>query len=225
VRPILECVVANTDGTITAYYGYESKEPNPVTIPVGPANQFAPTPADRGQPTTFDPGTTPVWPSSAFFVTFSGASLSWTLNGITVTADANTTPCAYNIFIEKVWLDLRNRPAGVPSNLPSNYNITVTSSLGTAVCTYPTGTAPLVCVYDNDMPPATDNDGLWVLPGESYVVAENNLPPGTAPISGVGTFNPTDGYCVPGQGGVERYCTHRVNNRVGLPSFTALNDQ
>ena len=220
VRPILECVTANTDGTLTAYYGYDNNEPNAVTIPVGPANQFAPAPADRGQPTTFAPGTTPEWPNSAFFVTFSGASLSWTLNGTTVTATANATPCAYHIFIQKAWIDLRNRPVPVPTNVPSNYNITVTSSLGSAVCTYPTGAAPLVCVYTNTMPPATDNDGLWVLPGATYTVAENNLPPGSAPVSGIGTYSPTGGFCTLGQGGIARYCTHVVTNRVGLGSFT-----
>jgi hypothetical protein len=219
VRPILECVVANVDGSLTAYYGYDSDEPGAVTIPVGAANQFSPAPIDRGQPTTFNPGTTPEWPASAFSVTFNEAVLSWTLNGITVTADANTTPCAYHIFFEKVWLDLRNRPLPVPANLPGNYNITATSSVGTAVCTYPTGVEPLVCVYTNTMPPATDNDGLWVLPGQSYTVVENNLPVGSAPISGVGTFNPTDGYCTPGQGGVLRFCTHIVRNRVGPTAF------
>jgi hypothetical protein len=216
---VLECLVGNSDGTLTAHYGYINNEASPVSIPVGANNQFSPGPADQGQPTTFNPGTTPYWPESAFSVTFSSASLSWTLNGTTVTADLNSTPCAYQIFIEKLWFDLRGNPTGVPSNIPSDYNITVTSSLGTAVCTYPTGAAPLVCVYDNEMPPATNNDGLWVLPGETYTVVENNLPNGSSPISGVGEYSPTDGYCTPGRDGVARYCTHQVHNRVGRTAF------
>jgi hypothetical protein len=181
---------------------------------VGSNNGFSPAPQDQGQPTTFEPGRSPEWPSNAFNVTFTGTALSWTLNGITVTADVNTPPCAYRIFVEKAWFDLRGRPINVPANLPSNFYLEAVSSLGTAVCNYPTGSTTLTCTYTNNMPPANDNNGLWVRPGDTYTVTEYNLPSGSSIISGTGIFSPTDGYCVPGRDGVERFCTHTVRNRV-----------
>lgn len=43
VKPILECVSANSDGTFTAKFGYQNKNSVPVTIPVGgsPALQIS----------------------------------------------------------------------------------------------------------------------------------------------------------------------------------------
>lgn len=48
--------VDNHGSTFDAVFGYDSENPNPQTIPIGPGNHFSPAPGDRGQPTTFAPG-------------------------------------------------------------------------------------------------------------------------------------------------------------------------
>jgi hypothetical protein len=70
------CVV-NHGSTFDAVFGYRSRNRDPQTIPVGPANRFSPAPADRGQPTTFSTGRF----EEAVKVTGipSSVALSWTL--------------------------------------------------------------------------------------------------------------------------------------------------
>ena len=52
----VQCVQHNDDGTYDATFGYESRETENVTIPVGERNAFSPAPEDRGQPVVFKPG-------------------------------------------------------------------------------------------------------------------------------------------------------------------------
>jgi hypothetical protein len=81
VKPILECVFHDTGtgtgtGQYDALWGYTNTSTIPVTIPVGSQNSFSPSPADRGQVTTFSPGTH----DNVFVVSWSGASdLTWAL--------------------------------------------------------------------------------------------------------------------------------------------------
>ena len=56
VSPVLECVAAQPDGTFVAWFGYRNPNASPVTLAVGTTNRFTPTPANRGQPTVFQPG-------------------------------------------------------------------------------------------------------------------------------------------------------------------------
>ena len=99
ISPVLErggCVVANGNGTFTAYFGYSNPNSFAVTIPVGNDNKFTPNPQGRGQTTTFLPGRQ----TSTFSVIFSGGNLVWTLNGKTSTASSgrvcNQPPVAVN---------------------------------------------------------------------------------------------------------------------------------
>jgi hypothetical protein len=56
VSPIFEGWYRNPDGTYTLSFGYINRNSQEVLdIPVGPANQFTPGEADRGQPTHFLP--------------------------------------------------------------------------------------------------------------------------------------------------------------------------
>ena len=55
VRPVLECVRNNGDGTYTAFFGYKNENNVSVYIPVGNKNKFTPTPQDRGQTRVFLP--------------------------------------------------------------------------------------------------------------------------------------------------------------------------
>uniref|UniRef100_A0A832G1G7 IPT/TIG domain-containing protein n=1 Tax=Ignavibacterium album TaxID=591197 RepID=A0A832G1G7_9BACT len=89
VRPVLECVKNNGDGTYTAFFGYKNDNNVSVYIPVGNKNKFTPTPQDRGQPRVFEPGRH----YKVFTVNFNGSNLVWTLNGRTSTASSNSEPC------------------------------------------------------------------------------------------------------------------------------------
>jgi len=89
VRPVLECVRNNGDGTYTAYFGYKNENTVSVYIPAGSKNKFTPTPQDRGQTKVFLPGRK----YKVFTVNFNGSNLVWTLNGRTSTASSNSAPC------------------------------------------------------------------------------------------------------------------------------------
>jgi hypothetical protein len=89
VRPVLECVVDNGNGSYTARFGYKNENLFDVTIPVGAKNKFTPAPENRGQTTTFVPGRQ----RNTFTVTFDGRPLVWTLNGRTSTASSRSRRC------------------------------------------------------------------------------------------------------------------------------------
>jgi hypothetical protein len=93
VVPLLECIKSNVDGTLTAFFGYKNPNSFLVEIPVGEQNQFAPGSKDRGQPTKFEPGQTPAYPVISFMVEFETESITWTLDGGSVTASANSDYC------------------------------------------------------------------------------------------------------------------------------------
>jgi hypothetical protein len=232
VKPILECVADNQDGTYTAYFGYLNENDFAVTIPVGDENKFSPTPQDRGQPTTFEAGRTPYWPDAAFGVEFDGNNLVWTLDGRTATANSGSTPCSHHVFLEKEWYDQDGNPLDQPPAevtgfrqedarhssdkttsigvVAPGFTIEASSDLGTAICSYDDD-MNLVCSYDNQAP-ALDDNGLWVPVGTDYEVTEYGLPAGWSAGAGVGTFTQGDGYCVGGRDGMEKYCTHTVEN-------------
>ena len=55
--PLADCVTQGSDPSrLQAWFGYRNADPAAVVIPIGPDGFFLPPPADRGQPTTFDPG-------------------------------------------------------------------------------------------------------------------------------------------------------------------------
>jgi len=57
IQPVYDGWYKNADGTLTFSYGYYNRTNKPIEVPVGPNNTFSPEPADRGQPTVFQPGT------------------------------------------------------------------------------------------------------------------------------------------------------------------------
>jgi hypothetical protein len=89
VRPVLECVADNGNGSYTARFGYLNENAAAITIPIGEDNKFTPTPQDRGQPTEFQPGRI----VEAFAVDFDGSNLVWTLQGRTSTASRTSQAC------------------------------------------------------------------------------------------------------------------------------------
>lgn len=56
ITPIFDGWEELPDKTRLFYFGYINRNPDTVTIPLGPANTFEPAPADRNQPTIFIPG-------------------------------------------------------------------------------------------------------------------------------------------------------------------------
>lgn len=92
VSPVLEYVVDNCDGSFTAHFGYYNPEANDVSVPIGSNNRFSIAPADRGQPTSFEPGRH----YDVFTAVFPEGNLVWSLDGRTATAGSgaaqNTCP-------------------------------------------------------------------------------------------------------------------------------------
>jgi len=98
--PILDCVDVNTDGSVTAHFGYVNNWGNQVTVPAGKTsgggqNWFLPDPADRGQPSQFSAGTY----NDVFTVTFTSATLEWRLSDVngaydSVIASSSSSRCA-----------------------------------------------------------------------------------------------------------------------------------
>jgi hypothetical protein len=89
VEPNLQCVWTSGSG-FTAVFGFNNSSTSTVIAPVGALNGFSPSPADRGQVTTFPPGRV----TSAFTVTWSSGSITWNLLGRTRAASSASTPCA-----------------------------------------------------------------------------------------------------------------------------------
>lgn len=87
IRPVLECVTDNGDGTYTAYFGYNNENPFTVQVPISNDNTFTPPPQNRGQPTSFAPG----YQRGIFSVIFKGNKVVWT---ITNSVDQNDTATA-----------------------------------------------------------------------------------------------------------------------------------
>ncbi len=56
IYPVYEGYVPMDDGVAVLVFGYYSHNAVPVEIAAGDANGFLPGPADRGQPTVFEPG-------------------------------------------------------------------------------------------------------------------------------------------------------------------------
>lgn len=95
IKPILECVADNGNGTYTARYGYQSDNSAPTVLPVDSGyggysipgvhgtyhytsrNYFEPKPQDRGQTNIFLPGLH----KNVFSVVFNGSDLVWKLKG------------------------------------------------------------------------------------------------------------------------------------------------
>ena len=71
------CVTNHAD-TYDAVFGYTNDNPGQQIIPLGLTNTFAPAPGNRGQPTTFEPGTV--------------------RNAVTVRGIANTTALVWSVF-------------------------------------------------------------------------------------------------------------------------------
>ncbi len=125
VVPVVECVADLGDNMYEARFGYNNPNAVGKRIAVGYKNKFLPDPADRQQIITFSPGTH----KGVFEVYFDGTDLKWTLDGTTVTANAESAPC-----FEQVGFGINQyltQNLGVPANLVSAYWNQLASSVAT----------------------------------------------------------------------------------------------
>jgi hypothetical protein len=133
LAPMLECVVFRGGTPEQAVWGYRNDNAFAVPVPIGTANGFAPAPADRGQPTQFEPGP---W-TGVFQTAFGGAAtLTWTLAGQTATASSTSTHCTAIIELRKVVAPAAD--AGV-FNLLLNGQVLASGGNGTTAGPYTVG--------------------------------------------------------------------------------------
>lgn len=92
VKPFLDCVTP-TANTVLATFGYQNQGSSTITILRGRKNFISPSSLDGSQPTSFVPGTQ----HGVFQISFSkNASVTWSLNGSTASADRNSPRCSNN---------------------------------------------------------------------------------------------------------------------------------
>ena len=97
VWPILHCVTYNSDtGELRAYFGYVSTHTTTVTIGAD-YNFFFPGPANRNQPTVFEPGIHGWAFPTVFIVNSEIPQLTWVLDQTTVTASNDSALYCGNV--------------------------------------------------------------------------------------------------------------------------------
>ena len=94
VRPLLDCVKPNSNGSITAVLGYSNTTGRSQTIPFGYNNVITPSTYDKVQPTTYRSGTY----HGVFAVTIAQSDFrsdpTWRLNGDVINyLDVTSNPC------------------------------------------------------------------------------------------------------------------------------------
>ncbi len=102
VIPSMESCLDNGNGTYTAWWGYFNKNSGTKNIPIGNGNKFLPSPHDRGQPASFQPGNQ----DSVFQTTFTSSTLTWVLDGRTATVKKEhcVPGCAFqDSLLEETW--------------------------------------------------------------------------------------------------------------------------
>ncbi len=171
LQPVVNCVYVKGNGDYVAKFGYVNSTSAAINEPIGSGNQFTPAPQDRGQGTNFAVGTY----SDVVSVTFSAGSISWTLDGTTVTADAASARCDADLEITQ----------SVSNNAPTaGDNVTFTLTLTNHSTDIPQSGIEINYVLDADFvyvsnTPASGsythagagNSGTWsvpeLLPGQS----------------------------------------------------------
>jgi uncharacterized repeat protein (TIGR01451 family) len=88
ISPAVKCVDDN-GATFEAIFNVTNDNPGAVTVPIGSGNSFSPDPQDRGQPTTFNPGT---MESVVKTTANRGDSLTWTVVYGGKSSSATATP-------------------------------------------------------------------------------------------------------------------------------------
>ncbi len=115
LAPVAQCVAQAADGSLRAVFSYSNPEGQPVTIPIGSSNALAGG-SSALQPEAFNTGTH----TAVFAVPLpSGFTVSWTLNGVTVSENSSTPRCSTTIT-NSIGVDKYNPfPAPAPTQCRS----------------------------------------------------------------------------------------------------------
>lgn len=91
LTPYVDCYSVNPNKSVTIKFGYNNPNAAAVSIPLGPTNLFIPSPTNRGQPTTFQPGRQ----QRVFAITLSNVNqtAAWLLDGRIVQFSRNFARC------------------------------------------------------------------------------------------------------------------------------------
>jgi hypothetical protein len=92
LRPFVDCVWKNGDGTVTVDLGYESFNSTAVNVVAGTNNYITPGAQNQGQPTTFAPGSH----SNVWVLTMTAANYqtgTWYLKSASMNMTMNGTAC------------------------------------------------------------------------------------------------------------------------------------
>jgi hypothetical protein len=122
IYPAYDGFVKNPDGSYTLSFGYFSHNAEPVTIHPGAENSFTPTPGDRQQPITFNPGQRRFQCVMVVNADFDG-KMRWTLTyaGTTTGTSERMLQSNWNLVegaAELGRIDVKNAPRGVCLNRP-----------------------------------------------------------------------------------------------------------
>ncbi len=175
LSPVLNCVYVKGNGDYVAKFGYVNNTGSTITKAIGAQNGFTPAPQDRGQGTSFATGIH----SNVVSVTFSSGSVSWTLDGQTVTANSASARCDADLAVTQT----------VDNNAPTTgNNVTFTITLTNNSTDIPASGIELEYVLDANFTyvsnsPASgsyvhnggpSNSGVWsipeLLPGASTTI-------------------------------------------------------
>lgn len=148
VRPVLEYVAHNCNGTYTAHFGYMNENADTTLVPIGDENMFTGlSGADQGQPILFAPGRQ----VAVFTVDFAVEAVVWTLRGRTSAAgrDAAQGSCGGEPVVPRVDTVIDNCDSTYTAwfgyeNLNAD---TVFIGIGSANSFTGTGTQPQVAVF------------------------------------------------------------------------------
>jgi len=183
VKPVLDCVAPNAQGTLTAFFGYNNKNGVSVTLPYGDKNKFA-RDSKNQRPTRFLAGQH----DFSFGVDFSsGQTLSWTVSPeggppTTLKVDANSPRCGGEQAAQSECALACRASQQAPCADQPTFESCVTSCLGNTqfvVDIYPycldQNSALNVCAAGLSPDPANWQcfDGVGVFPGDGCQ-AEND---------------------------------------------------
>lgn len=93
LTPFLDCVEKNTDGTLTAHFGYTNDLDEPITVPYGEKNRLHPTIQATDQIETFQPGLN----QYAVEIKTDETPLVWILGNRFAIATENSDLCPLNL--------------------------------------------------------------------------------------------------------------------------------
>ena len=88
LQPTVTCVEELGSGWI-GHFGVINGNDSIEVVPIGALNRFDPAPEDRGQPTSFEPGTY----ADFYTVAYEDEALTWRLDGNEATASGESPRC------------------------------------------------------------------------------------------------------------------------------------